>query len=96
MGNLMDTSKVFETSSGKTGGLLGELFSMIPEALARPILEYHRTEAQRELFKIAIEAKKMERIEIMRTIQVLAEYNKLTPEILQYLMSAYCLPPISG
>ena len=62
-------------------------------ALAAPILSYQRTRAQRELLAIAIEAKKEERSEILRTMQVLAKYGQLTPELSTQLMMVYMQQP---
>lgn len=70
-----------------------ELLNAIPMALAAPILSYQRTRAQRELLAIAIEAKKEERSEILRTMQVLAKYGQLTPELSTQLMMVYMQQP---
>lgn len=70
-----------------------ELLNSIPMALAAPILSYQKTKAQKELLVIALEAKKEERSEILRTIQVLAKYGQLTPELSTQLMMVYMQPP---
>lgn len=70
-----------------------ELLNSIPMALAAPILSYQKTKAQKELLAIALEAKKEERSEILRTIQVLAKYGQLTPELSTQLMMVYMQPP---
>lgn len=75
------------------GGFVTELLSSIPSALARPILDYQRMKTQESLMKLALEAKKAERIEILKTMRVLAEKGQLTPEISQALLSAYYQPP---
>lgn len=79
-----------------TGGLSGfaqEFLSAIPLALAAPILAYQKTRAQAKLLEIAVEAKRRERTEILRTMQILAKYGQLTDELSRQLMIAYNSQP---
>lgn len=71
------------------GNVASDLLNAIPLALASPILAYQRTKAQRELLAIAIEAKRSERAEILKTMQILARYGQLTTELSHQLMMAY-------
>lgn len=73
-------------------GFMAGILNAIPLAIAAPILRYQRTKAQRELLEIAIEAKRLERVEILKTIQVLAQNRMLTSELAQLLMAAYYQP----
>lgn len=85
----------YKDSTG-TFGLMSDILSAIPSALAKPILDYQRTKAQRELCAIAIAARRRERAEILRTMQILAKYGQLTPELSQQLMVAYHQPALPG
>lgn len=79
--------------SGGLKGFAQELLAAIPLALASPILNYQRTKKQADLIAIAIEAKRRERTEILKTMQILARYGQLTPELSQQLMLAYNTQP---
>lgn len=84
------------TLSGFTGGLSNltqDFLNAIPLALAAPILSYQKTKSQAKLIEIAIEAKKQERAEILKTMQILAKYGQLTNELSQQLMIAYNSQP---
>lgn len=74
--------------------VLTEILSALPNAIASPFLAYQRTRAQEKLLAIALEAKKIERMEILKTIRVLAQYGQLTKELLDVLLSAYYQAPI--
>lgn len=80
-------------ASGSGNSLTSDILSAIPMALASPILSYQRTKEQARLTELAIEARRLERSEIMKTMRVLAENGALTPEITQYLMVAYYQQP---
>lgn len=67
------------------------LLSSIPMAIAAPILEYQKINAQKRLLTLTIEAKRQERVEILKTMQTLAQHGDLTPEIASRLMDAYYL-----
>lgn len=60
---------------------------------AAPILAYQKTNAQRELYAMLIEARRQERSEILKTMQVLASHGQLTLELSQQLMVAYYQQP---
>ena len=95
MNDLINSSNGLNLSMTNTttiGSLASELLSAIPYALARPILDYQRTNKQADLIKAALEAWKQERADILATMRVLAQYNQLTPELNQMLMVAYGLP----
>ena len=80
------------TLSSFTGGVSGftqDLLSSIPLALAAPILEYQKTKSQANLLAVAIEAKRRERTEILKTIQILSANGQLTEELSRQLMFAY-------
>ena len=66
-----------------------ELLNALPMAIAAPFLSYQKTKAQKDLIMVAVEAKRLERKEILYTMWVLAEYGALTPEIVTQLMVAY-------
>ena len=66
-----------------------ELLNALPMAIAAPILSYQKTKEQKDLIVVAVEAKRLERQKILDTMQVLAEYGALTPEIASQLMVAY-------
>lgn len=95
MNGLMSTNNypydLVVSDTGK-GGLAEALLAAIPMAFASPILAYQKTKAQKDLIKIAIESKRRERNEILKTIQILAKYGQLTPELAQQLMAAYYQP----
>lgn len=87
-------------------GFVAELLAAVPYALAKPILDYQKirtqeklysiaieTRKQERLYSIAIEVRKQERADIMQTMQILAQYGQLTPELSQQLMTAYYQPP---
>lgn len=95
MNDLMNVSSGgnMTTYSGSTGNIASDLLNAIPLALAAPILSYQRTKAQKELLAILIEAKRSERSEILKTMQVLASHGQLTPELSQQLMVAYYQQP---
>lgn len=80
-------------SSSNLGFVASDLLGAIPLALAAPILAYQKTKAQKELLAILIEAKRQERTEILKTMQVLASHGQLTPELSQQLMVAYYQQP---
>lgn len=58
-----------------------------------PILAYQKTKTQGRLLEIAIEAKRRERTEILKTLQILAEHGRLTEELSRQLMFAYNAQP---
>lgn len=95
MNNLMNTenNRWPTTYSGSVGNIASEVLSAIPLSLAAPILSYQRTKAQKELIALLIEAKRIERSEILKTMQVLAIHGQLTPELSQQLMVAYYQQP---
>lgn len=74
------------------GGIVQAILSAIPSALAAPILAYQRTKAQKELVEVAIQARRAERCEILKTMCFLAKLGQLTPELSQQLMVAYYHP----
>lgn len=76
-----------------SSGFVEELLRSIPLALASPILSYQKTKAQKQLIEIMIEARRLERTEILKTMQVLASHGQLTPELSQQLMVAYYQQP---
>lgn len=80
-------------TGGGMRGFVGEILNAIPLALAAPILAYQKTKGQKELLAIAIEAKRRERAEILKTMQILAENHELTPELSLQLMAAYNAQP---
>lgn len=82
------------TPASGVSNLFTELLSSIPSALARPLLEYQRTKEEARLVELAIKAKQVERVEILKTIRVLAENGQLTPEISQTLLCSYYQAPI--
>ena len=82
-------------STTPVGSFLTGILSSIPSSIAKPILDYQKTKAQKELIALAIEAKKIERIEILRTLRALAECGQLTPELSSALLLGYCQSPIS-
>lgn len=101
MNELMSTGGTYGDLSvysgmGSVNGFVAELLAAVPYALARPILNYQKTKAQEKLYAIAIETRRQERADIMQTMQVLAKYGQLTPELLQQLMTAYYQPPFPG
>lgn len=92
--NKNDNSSLFPyPPSSNWGFIANDMLSAIPLALAAPILAYQKTKAQRELVSILIEAKRQERSEILKTMQVLASHGQLTPELSQQLMVAYYQQP---
>lgn len=95
MNDLMNTNNNgnLMTYNGSMGSIASEILNAIPLALAAPILAYQRTKAQKELLAILIEAKRQERSEILKTMQILAKYGQLTPELSQQLMVAYYQQP---
>ena len=95
MNGLMNTNNydLIVADTGK-GGLAEALMAAIPMAIASPILAYQRNKTQTELIKIAIESKRRERNEILKTIQILSKYGQLTPELAQQLMVAYYQPAV--
>lgn len=97
MNNLLNTNSnnnlVPYSYPPSTGSLASDILNAIPLALAAPILAYQKTRAQKELLAILIEAKRQERREILKTMQVLASYGQLTPELSQQLMVAYYQQP---
>lgn len=91
--NVSNSSSGLAPSSNGASGLMAEILNAIPLALAAPILAYQRTNAQKELLAIAIEAKRRERTEILETMQILAKYGQLSAELSQQLMVAYYQQP---
>ncbi len=92
--NKNDNSSLFPYPPSFNLGFIGsDMLSAIPLALAAPILAYQKTKAQKELLSILIEAKRQERSEILKTMQVLASHGQLTPELSQQLMVAYYQQP---
>lgn len=91
--NVSNSSRGLVPSDYGTSGLMAEILNAIPLALAAPILAYQKNKAQKELLAIAIEAKRRERTEILETMQILAKYGQLTPELSQQLMVAYYQQP---
>ena len=91
MYELMTESKTGTSLANATSftTFTSELINALPMAIAAPILSYQKTKAQKELIVIAVEAKRLERKEILRTMQVLARYGELTPEIATQLMTAF-------
>lgn len=70
-----------------------DILSAIPLALAAPLLAYQKTKAQKELMAVLIEARRQERSEVLKTMQVLASHGQLTAELSQQLMVAYYQQP---
>lgn len=97
---LMNDKRRGELETYSSGSIVSnfctDLLSSIPLALAKPILNYQKTKGQIELCKNAIEAKHLERKEILYTMQVLARHGQLTPEIFQQLMVAYTQLPFNS
>lgn len=91
--NVSNSSSALATPTGGANGFMAELLNAIPLAFASPILAYQKTKAQKELVALAIEAKRRERTEILRTMQILAKYGQLTAELSQQLMVAYYQQP---
>lgn len=91
--NVGNGSSSLVPSSDGTNGLIAEILNAIPLAFAAPILAYQKTKAQKELLAIAIEAKRRERTEILKTMQILAKHGQLTAELSQQLMVAYYQQP---
>lgn len=81
------------TYTNGIGGFAQELLSAIPFALAAPILAYQTRKVQQKLIEISIAAKRSERLEILKTIQILAKYGQLTDELSRQLMIAYNTQP---
>ena len=81
------------TASSSANGFMTEILNAIPLALAAPVLAYQKTRAQKELIALAIEAKRRERTEILKTMQILAKYGQLAAELSQQLMVAYYQQP---
>ena len=88
MSNLMDANdnNYLMPYSSNTGSLASDILNAIPLALAAPILAYQTTKARKELLSILSEAKRQERSEILKTMQVLASHGQLTSELSQQLM----------
>ena len=94
MNEIITTGKgSLSTFTGGLSTLTQDVLNAIPLALAAPILSYQKTRTQAKLIEIAIEAKKQERAEILRTMQVLAKHGQLTNELAQQLMIAYNSQP---
>lgn len=94
MNGLMNISgKEISSFTGGVGGITQELLSSIPLALSAPILAYQRTKAQEKLLEVLVEAKRLERAEILKTIRVLSANGKLTDELARQLMIAYNATP---
>lgn len=95
MSNLMDANdnNYLMPYSSNTGSLASDILNAIPLALAAPILAYQTTKARKELLSILSEAKRQERSEILKTMQVLASHGQLTSELSQQLMVAYYQQP---
>ena len=55
------------TYTGGISNFTQEFLSAIPLALAAPILSYQKTKEQAKLLEIAIEAKRAERTELLKT-----------------------------
>lgn len=81
------------SGTASVNGFVAELLAAVPYALAKPILDYQKMKTQGKLYAIAIETRRQERADIMKTMQVLAKYGQLTPELSQQLMTAYYQPP---
>ena len=77
------------TYTSSVGEFTQDFLSAIPLALASPILVYQKTKAQAKLLEITVEARRAERMEILRTVQILAKYNQLSDELFVLLMAAY-------
>lgn len=86
-------SEKLATYTGGISNFAQEIISAIPLALAAPILSYQKTKEQAKLLEIAIEAKRRERSEILKTMQILAKYGQLTDELSRQLMIAYNSQP---
>ena len=95
MSNLMDANdnNYLMPYSSNTGSLASDILNAIPLARAAPILAYQTTKARKELLASHIEAKRQERSEILKTMQVLASHGQLTSELSQQLMVAYYQQP---
>ncbi len=76
-------------TSTSTGGFLTDLLASLPNAIASPFLEYYRTKSQKDVLIFTMEARRLERADILLTMRVLAEHNQLTPELSQILSSAF-------
>lgn len=94
MSNLTNIPRYNLISTEVPENALTAILSALPSAIASPFLEYQRTRAQKQSLMIAMEAKKVERMEILRTIRVLAQCGQLTKELSDVLLSAYYQAPI--
>lgn len=85
-------SSLMTPAGGSSGNLVSDILSALPSCIAKPFLDYQRTKSQKELLEFAIQAKRMEKEKILETMQVLAKYDQLTPELSDWLMQAYMQP----
>jgi len=72
---------------------LREVLSSLPIAVASPVLEYSKDKRTAEILEKLIDAKSLERHDILITLQYLAKYNMLTSDIAQLLLIAYIQQP---
>ena len=77
------------TTNASAEGFVSSFLSALPMAIAKPLLECRRLDAQVDLILRAIEANEKTREDILRTIRELAVAGQLTPELVQYLFAAY-------
>ena len=89
MNELSNYENSLENLNNNIIGLTSNLLSTIPMALASPILSHQRTGKQAHLAEVYIEAKHLEKIEILKTIQILGQCGQLTPELSTQLLLVY-------
>ena len=91
MNNLVSGNCYNLTSGIQNGGdgLFSSFLSALPMAVAKPVLEYRRLNAQTDIIIKAIESNEKTKEDIMKTIRELGESGNLTPELVQYLFAAY-------
>lgn len=98
MNNLIsnNTGLSLTTTDPATGSSLASaLLGALPNAFAKPVLDYQRTKEQAEIIKAVIEARKQERADILATLRDLAQCDQLTPELYKMLLVAYEYPTFS-
>lgn len=88
----LSCSSLMTPTGGSSGNLLSDILSALPSSIAKPFLDYRRMKGQQELLELAICTKQLEKEKILETLQVLARYDQLTPELSNMLMRAYIQP----
>ena len=93
MNNLVPINNTSISNLGTSGtDFVSALLAAGPNAIASPILEYQRTKEKSKLMEIAMQIRKQERADILKTIRDLAAHGQLTPEISRLLMAEYVTP----